>query len=178
MRDLRRRRYDVQSDWSKNTGKDRLITQFFVEISIIKLSKLCSLRILWYKGALIHKPTIIVKMLLGKVVCFVFILTQTVLATEDVKETFPPGSCGWQTFVSYNPNRIPIKITETVCLENSGFCGMNDANAKYFLNKQRKPGRIECRPSKKVSLRSRVPVLKQKSILQEILSRNTQKRPH
>ena len=106
-----------------------------------------------YKGALIHKPPIIIKMLLGKVVCFVFILTQTVLAT-DPKETFPQGSCGWDTSVSYNPNRIPKKITETVCLENSGFCGMNDANAKYFLNKQRKPGRIECRPSKKVSLRS------------------------
>ena len=132
-----------------------------LEISIIKLTKLYSLRMVYlrslryiYKGTLIHKPPIIIKMLLGKVICFVFILTQTVLATEDVKETFPPGSCGWQTFVSYNPNRIPIKITETVCLENSGFCGMNDANAKYFLNKQRKPGRIECRPSKKVSLRS------------------------
>ena len=72
-------------------------------------------------------------MLLGKVICFVFILTQTVLATEDVKETFPPGSCGWQTFVSYNPNRIPKKITETICLENGGSCGANDANAKVFF---------------------------------------------
>ena len=133
---------------------------FFVEISMIKLTKLYSLRTLKlrslryiYKGALIHEPTIITKMLLGKIVCFVLILTQTVLAT-DRKETFPQGSCGWDTSVSYNPNRIPKKITETVCLENSGFCGMNDANAKYFLNKQRKPGRIECRPSKKVSLRS------------------------
>ena len=72
-------------------------------------------------------------MLLGKVICFVFILTQTVLATEDVKETFPPGSCGWQTFVSYNPNRIPKKITETVCQENGGSCGGDDANAKVTL---------------------------------------------
>ena len=72
-------------------------------------------------------------MLLGKVICFVFILTQTVLATEDVKETFPPGSCGWQTFVSYNPNRIPKKITETICLENGGSCGSSDANAKVFF---------------------------------------------
>ena len=113
---------------------------FFVEISMIKLTKLYSLRTLKlrslryiYKGALIHEPTIITKMLLGKIVCFVLILTQTVLATEDVKETFPPGSCGWQTFVSYNPNRIPKKVTETVCLENGGFCGANDANARYFF---------------------------------------------
>ena len=75
-------------------------------------------------------------MLLGKVVCFLFILTQTVLAT-DLKETFPQGSCGWDTSVSYNPNRIPIKITETVCLENGGSCGATDANAKVFV----------CRPS-------------------------------
>ena len=125
---------------------------FFVEISMIKLTKLYSLRTLNLRS-LRYEPTIITKMLLGKIVCFVLILTQTVLAT-DRKETFPQGSCGWDTSVSYNPNRIPKKITETVCLENSGFCGMNDANAKYFLNKQRKPGRIECRPSKKVSLRS------------------------
>ena len=113
---------------------------FFVKISIIKLTKLYSLRMVYlrslryiYKGTLIHKPPIIIKMLLGKVICFVFILTQTVLATEDVKETFPPGSCGWQTFVSYNPNRIPKKITETICLENGGSCGANDANAKVFF---------------------------------------------
>ena len=71
-------------------------------------------------------------MLLGKVICFVFILTQTVLAT-DLKETFPQGSCGWDTSVSYNPNRIPKKITETVCLENGGSCGTSDANAKVFF---------------------------------------------
>ena len=112
---------------------------FFVEISMIKLTKLYSLRTLKlrslryiYKGALIHEPTIITKMLLGKIVCFVLILTQTVLAT-DRKETFPQGSCGWDTSVSYNPNRIPKKITETVCLENGGFCGANDANAKVFF---------------------------------------------
>ena len=85
-----------------------------------------------YKGTLIHKPPIIIKMLLSKVICFVFILTQTVLAT-DPKETFPQGSCGWDTFVSYNPNRIPKKITETVCLENGGSCGATDANAKVFV---------------------------------------------
>ena len=108
---------------------------FFVEISMIKLTKLYSLRTLnlrSFKGALIHEPTIITKMLLGKIVCFVLILTQTVLAT-DRKETFPQGSCGWDTSVSYNPNRIPKKITETVCLENGGSCGANDANAKVFF---------------------------------------------
>ena len=112
---------------------------FFVKISIIKLTKLYSLRTLnlrslryIYKGTLIHKPPIIIKMLLGKVVCFVFILTLTVLGT-DLKETFPQGSCGWDTSVSYNPNRIPKKITETVCFENGGSCGANDTNAKVFF---------------------------------------------
>ena len=134
--------YNVIGQNSENTGSDRLITKmdgFFVEISIIKLTKMYSLRMVYlrslrdiYKGTLIHKPTIIIKMLLGKVVCFVFILTLTVLGT-DLKETFPQGSCGWDTSVSYNPNRIPKKITETVCFENGGSCGANDTNAKVFF---------------------------------------------
>ena len=82
--------------------------------------------------SLLPKPPINGKMLLIKVVCFVYILTQTVNAT-DLNETLPQGSCGWETFVSYNPNRIPKKITETVCQENGGSCGGDDANAKVTL---------------------------------------------
>ena len=108
-----------------------------------------------YKGTLIHKPTIIIKMLLGKVVCFVFILTQTVLAT-DLKETFPQGSCGWDTSVSYNPNRIPKKITETVCFENGGSCGANDTNAKvFFFFKSAEQGKLNRMPTKQKSLTHR-----------------------
>ena len=133
---------------------------FFVKISIIKLTKLYSLRTLnlrslryIYKGALIHEPTIITKLLIGKIVCFGLILTQTVLATNR-KETFPQGSCGWDTSVSYNPNRIPKKITETVCFENGGSCGANDTNAKvFFLSAEQ--GKLNRMPTKQKSLTHR-----------------------